>query len=290
MNNAVKQYMDQAVELYGYDRVFESCVLNEDVKGFIIGLAMLGTLSYATLKRCENSDSFSDLEKDRIETIMAKDNITPDDIPNYNKKVQAVEQYMEDAMKLRYGYKKAANGKPAWINEYNKITLTAEHLVLTCAKYRYDLPLALATAYHESIFGTSKRCHDGINGKKPTHSVWSVGSYDNGSNKSYYKDDNASLEPYIQLMLRQYLADKTVDQAFKAGELVNSSGNRYASDPNYEVNIAATRKKILNNYPDLADTKESTWNLDPEVLDFAQAMRDADSTAKTTVTIPDRRV
>ena len=91
-------------------------------------------------------------------------------------------------------------------------------------------------------------------------------------------------------MLRQYLADKTVDEAFKAGKLVNSAGNRYASDPNYEVNIASTRKKILNKYTDLADTKESTWKLDPEVLDFAQVMRDADSTAKTTVDVPDRRV
>lgn len=274
MDSRCRQYVSLAIDIHGYDKVFESCAVNEDFKSAILGLAILGTLSYGAMKSCINSENFTDLEKERIETIMSQDNITPADIPNFGEKVDAVNRYMEDVMKKRFGYQKASNGKPAWLNEYNKITLSAENLVLTCAKYRYDLPLALYTAYLESCLGTSKRCHDGTNGNKPTHSVWSVGSVDSGANWNYYSHDDESLEPYIRLMLKNYLVDKTVDQVLKSGKLVNTQGNRYASDPRYENKLAAGRRHILRNYPELEDTTETTWDLNPDVIDFAQVLRD----------------
>lgn len=282
MNNTCEQHIDLAINTYGYDKVFESFATNKDFKNAILRLALLGTLSYGALRSCIDSNEFTRLEKERIETIMNQNNITPADIPNFNQKVAAVNKYMEDVMKTRYGYRKAANGKPAWLNEYNKISLSADHLVLTCARYHYDLPLALCTAYLESMLGTSKRCHDGTNGNKPTHSVWSVGSVDSGANWNYYKHDNESLEPYIKLMLKNYLVGKTVDQVLKPGKLVNTQGNSYASDPNYENKLAVSRRNLIKKYPDLADTMEHTWNLNPNVIDYKQALKNSDSPNMTT--------
>lgn len=270
MNNIrCKTYVNYMVETYGYDEVIDACMLNEDFKGAIIGLALMGTLGYGMFNACLKSDKFTPEEKERIETIVNKDKITPDDIPDFNTKVEAVDKYMKDAMKLRYGYKKDNNGKAKWENEYNKITLSPEYIVLTCAKYRYDLPLLLATANVESVFGTSNRCYKGTNGNPPTNSVFSVGSVDSGKNWNYYKHADDSVEPYIKLMLNNYLVDKTVQDVLHPGKLVNTAGKRYATDTKYESTLKSHRNRIIRNYPELSDTTESTWDLDTDFDGFA---------------------
>jgi hypothetical protein len=267
MNNTCKKYIESAINTYGYNEVFEQCMVNENFKGAIIGLALMGTLGYGMYKSCMKSDQFTPEEKERIETIYNKDEITETDIPDFDSKVEAVTKYMEDMMKLRYGHRKTSNGTPKWKIEYDKITLSPEYLVLTCAKYKYDLPLLLATANVESIFGTSARCHSGTNGNPATHSVFSVGSVDSGANRNYYKNDNDSVVPYIKLMLNNYLVDKTVDDVLKPGKLVNADGNRYATDTKYENTLKYHRNKIIKNYPELEDTMESTWNLNTDFSD-----------------------
>lgn len=267
-NSCCRPFVDYMVETYGYDEVLNECMLHENFKGAVIGLALMGTLGYGMLKNCLKSDNFTPMEKERIETIVNKNKITPDDIPGFNAKVEAVNKYMVDAMKQRYGYKKDGNGRPRWENEYDKITLSPEHIVLACAKYKYDLPLLLATAKVESMFGTTPRCYKGTRGNPPTNSVFSVGSVDTGANWNYYKSADASVEPYIKLMLKNYLVDKSVEDVLHPGKLVNTIGKRYASDTKYESTLKSQRNKIIRNYPDLADTTETTWNLD---VDFDNA-------------------
>ena len=119
-----------------------------------------------------------------------------------------------------------------------------DNLVLASYQYDYDLPLLLAQLQMESHFGTTKRA-------QRTNSMFSVGAYDNGKDVVKYSNQDASIIPYIKLIKKDYMLDgqKDVDQILQ--NFVNHDGNRYASNPNYESDLAKTRKSIISKYPGL---------------------------------------
>ena len=119
-----------------------------------------------------------------------------------------------------------------------------DNLVLASYQYDYDLPLLLAQLQMESHFGTTKRA-------QRTNSMFSVGAYDNGKDVVKYSNQDASIIPYIKLIKKDYMFDgqKDVDQILQ--NFVNHDGNRYASNPNYESDLAKTRKSIISKYPGL---------------------------------------
>ena len=45
---------------------------------------------------------------------------------------------------------------------------------------------------------------------------------------------------------------KTLEDLLVPGKFVNDNGDRYASDKNYEKNIAYLRNFIINKFPELA--------------------------------------
>ena len=119
-----------------------------------------------------------------------------------------------------------------------------DNLVLASYQYDYDLPLLLAQLQMESHFGTTKRA-------QRTNSMFSVGAYDNGKDVVKYSNQDASIIPYIKLIKKDYMLDgqKDVDQILQ--NFVNHDGNRYASNPNYESDLAKTRNSIISKYPEL---------------------------------------
>ena len=123
--------------------------------------------------------------------------------------------------------------------------MSPEKIVDICDENGFDLPLLLAQAHQESCFGMTNRA-------RRTNSVWSVGSYDNGKDVCKYANQNSSIQPYINLMKNNYLADKTIDELLSPGNFVNKKGLRYAQDKNYEGKIKNLRNRIINKYPELA--------------------------------------
>lgn len=114
-------------------------------------------------------------------------------------------------------------------------------LVEACEKYNVDLKFALAQGHIESHFGTK-----GVAAK--TNSVFNVMSFDGlsaeqiiRSGKGYSHPDH-SVEPYLKLLTTKYLVNKTEEDMFVKFE--NVSGQRYASDKNYE-------RKLLEKYENI---------------------------------------
>lgn len=149
----------------------------------------------------------------------------------FQQKVNAVNDYMRIAA-TNQGFNP------------DTIKLSAEEMVKACKETGFDLPLLMAQAHLESCFGLTKRA-------QKTNSVFSVGCYDNGSNKSTYESQDACIRPYIQLLQNNYLQQgkKTLDDILKPNSFVNHQGNRYASDAKYEGKLKSIRNRILKNYP-----------------------------------------
>lgn len=122
--------------------------------------------------------------------------------------------------------------------------LNALTVVEACDEYNIDIIFVLAQGQIESHYGTR-----GIAAK--TNSVFNVHSFDglsadqiNKSGKGYRHPD-FSVRPYLDLLQRKYLVDgKTERDMFSS--FVDSSGNRYASDDNYEQSLMNTYLKISN--------------------------------------------
>lgn len=116
-------------------------------------------------------------------------------------------------------------------------------LVEECEKYGIDICFALSQAEIESHFGTK-----GIASK--LNSVFNVGIYDGKTaeeidNKYKFDYPNESIEPYLKLLNERYLVNKTEQDLMK--KFVDISGNRYASNPNYENMISDKYKYITEN-------------------------------------------
>lgn len=132
-------------------------------------------------------------------------------------------------------------------HKIDELKFSPEHLISVCESTGFDLPLLLAQMQCESNFGLNgARC-------KQTNSPFSVGLYDNGKNIVKYASQDEAIDAYIRLMQNNYLVNgKTVDDMLAPGGFVNKDGNRYASDPQYENKIKATRNAIISRYPELA--------------------------------------
>ena len=135
------------------------------------------------------------------------------------------------------------------IYRLNNITETTplfdvEKMVDLCDEYDYDLPLMLAQARCESLYGITDRA-------QRTKSMFSVGSYDDGTNRSVYNTFTDSMEPYINLMINDYLVNKDVDTLLQPGQFVNFDNKRYAKNKHYEREVKRVRDQLLRTYPEL---------------------------------------
>lgn len=110
-----------------------------------------------------------------------------------------------------------------------------------CQEYDIDIMFVLAQGQIESHYGTR-----GIAAK--TNSVWNVYSYDGRTaedikkSSQHYKHPNHSIEPYLKLLKKRYLVNKTEHELFL--HFVDVDGRRYASAEDYEDKMFATYQKI----------------------------------------------
>ena len=143
------------------------------------------------------------------------------------------------------------NCKVALINEVqNYIDMVAYTsnlrgyaVVEECEKYDVNICFVLAQGEMESHFGTK-----GIASK--LNSVFNVGIYDGKTieeinNKYKFQYPNESIEPYLKLLTTKYLVNKTEEDLLK--DFVDINGNRYASNPNYEIMVSDKYKFITEN-------------------------------------------
>jgi hypothetical protein len=151
----------------------------------------------------------------------------------FQEKVEACREYMEYALNNQNYTMDSTDLKP-------------ETLVRASIERGFDLPFLMAVAHQESCFGATPRA-------QRTNSVFSEGSWDDGSNKTTYSDPNESVYGYIDLLNRSYIINgKTLFDLLTPGAFVNGIGKRYASDINYEQKIKSLRNRILKKYPELA--------------------------------------
>ena len=104
--------------------------------------------------------------------------------------------------------------------------VSAEILVRTCDEYDFDLKLMLAQGQLESHFGTRGLA-------AITNSVFNVGAFDDGRILYTYEEPNESIEPYVNLIKKYYLVNKSVNDLLNK-RFVNHKGKRYASNRSYE--------------------------------------------------------
>lgn len=120
--------------------------------------------------------------------------------------------------------------------------LRALVLVENCEKYGIPITFTLAQGEIESHFGTTGLAYR-------TNSVWNVGAYDSYSLSDIthkFSNPNNSVVPYLELLISNYLPNKTVEDLLES--FVDINGNRYASDKHYETKLSDKYKYITDNY------------------------------------------
>ena len=122
-------------------------------------------------------------------------------------------------------------------------SLSGYCIVTNCEKYDLDIKFVLAQGQVESGFGTK-----GLAVK--TNSVFNVGAYDNKTyeevnGKYKYKHPDFSVEPYMQLLYKDYISGTTTELDLLA-KYVNKNGKRYATNPNYERDLLIVYKLIID--------------------------------------------
>lgn len=120
-------------------------------------------------------------------------------------------------------------------------TLTGYAIVDLTEKYDLDIKFVLAQGQLESYFGTT-----GMAIK--TNSVFNVGAYDGMkydliNEKFKYKHPDFSIEPYMQLLYKNYITGSKTELDLMA-KYVTKGGRRYSSNSNYEREMLALYKKI----------------------------------------------
>lgn len=128
-------------------------------------------------------------------------------------------------------------------------SMTGYAIVDNCEKYDLDIKFVLAQGQVESQFGTKGMA-------LKTNSVFNVGAYDNKTyeeinGKFKYKHPDFSIEPYMQLLYRDYITGSKTELDLMA-KYVSKSGKRYASNTNYENDILKVYESI-NNCTDISN-------------------------------------
>lgn len=211
----------------------------EKLKAAVVAGAISIPLAIVAINRLPVSDFQKEHLKNQIEQMKDAENekssislAQAQADSTFNKKVNAVRDYMAYAAKnVKYNPE--------------QIKISPEEIVKICDNTGFDLPLLLAQAHMESCFGLTPRA-------QKTNSVFSIGSYDNGKNAATYPTQNASIEPYIKIMQKNFLRDRSVEDMLQPGNFTNQNNQRYASAKNYENNINSVRNRIIRMYPILA--------------------------------------
>ena len=86
-----------------------------------------------------------------------------------------------------------------------------------------------------------------VKNSKPhrTNNPFNLGNTDDGSEKKFNSIEEAINAYYLQLG-KTYLMGSNYEKLLQDGGFVNQSGNRYASDPNYERQLRAVNKSLFN--------------------------------------------
>ena len=140
--------------------------------------------------------------------------------------------------------------------------VSADYLVNGCADYNIDIIFVLAQGTLESHFATK-----GVGGK--INSIFNVRVYDtikNGNDvasKYRYPHPDESIEPYLQLLKENYLVDGKTETDLLSN-FVNKYGQRYASYPTYETQMAHIMKRIKRT------TKIDSLSIEYKAMDMIQ--------------------
>lgn len=118
--------------------------------------------------------------------------------------------------------------------------LRAIVVVDKCIEYDIDVCFVLAQGQKESHFGTQGLA-------RKTNSVWNVfafdgQAYDEIHKNGKYRTPDDSVEPYMLLLRNNYLKNKTEYDLLD--KFVNATGQRYASDKNYEAALTSIYTRI----------------------------------------------
>ena len=120
-------------------------------------------------------------------------------------------------------------------------TLSGYAIFDMAEKYDLDIKFVLAQGQLESHFGTT-----GMAVK--TNSVFNVGAYDGMkydliNDKFKYKHPDFSIEPYMQLLYKNYITGSKTELDLMA-KYVSKGGKRFSSNSNYERELMNLYKKI----------------------------------------------
>lgn len=212
------------VEKYGAEQL-----LNEGInKRSLAALIGAGILAGSPLTGHQDSANKTAITYN----IQNKDNREKKDISNKKKLVR---EYISNIL--------SKQGK-----SLDDLKFNPDNLVLASYKYDYDLPLLLAQLQIESHFGTTKRA-------QRTNSMFSIGAYDSGRDIVKYADQDSSIIPFIKTIKKDYLMGGKKDVSHLLQNFVNYNGDRYASNPNYEKDLAKIRRSIISKYPELLNSK-----------------------------------
>ena len=115
-------------------------------------------------------------------------------------------------------------------------------IVEECLNNSIDICFVLSQGEQESHFGTMGLA-------RRTNSVFNVYAFDGQSHdeiseKGKYKHPNHSVQPYIELLKKDYLVNGKTEYDLMDGEFVNKHGKRYASSETYERALLDKYAKI----------------------------------------------
>lgn len=114
------------------------------------------------------------------------------------------------------------------------------YLVEHSINYNIDLCFIMGQTQIETNFGTW-----GAGRETSKRSLFGVGIYP-GTTLKAYPNYNIAVETYCQLLKKSYLV-KGRDEHFLMNNYINRSGNRYATNLNYEASLSKTYKYIIYN-------------------------------------------
>ena len=118
-------------------------------------------------------------------------------------------------------------------------------VVEECLNSSIDICFVLAQGEQESHFGTAGLA-------RRTNSVFNVYAFDGQSHdeiseKGKYKHPNYSVQPYIELLKKDYLVNGKTEYDLMDGQYINRNGARYASSETYEKCLLDKYTKIRQN-------------------------------------------